>query len=204
MKSKPRQRQNTNQATSKTGSNRLRIIGGQWRGRKLDFAAVEGLRPTGDRIRETLFNWLQADLPGAHCLDLFSGSGALGLEALSRGVASAVLLEKNATAAQQIQSNLTLLGSDAGQVLQRDTLSHLQHPPPRPYQVVFLDPPFALNLWQTVIDSLETHDWLDDGAAIYIETPKNQSLVIPSHWQLHRQKHSGQISYSLYYRHLPD
>jgi 16S rRNA (guanine966-N2)-methyltransferase len=199
VKSKPRQRKPAPKASA-SGTGRLRIIGGQWRGRKLDFAEADGLRPTGDRIRETLFNWLQADLPGAHCLDLFSGSGALGLEALSRDAGSALLLEKNAAAARCIQANLQLLNDQHGQVVHTDTLSHLSQTAPTAYNVVFLDPPFALNLWQQVIALLETNGWLAEHAAIYIETPKNLPLNIPSHWQLHRQKHSGQVSYSLYYR----
>lgn len=179
----------------------LRIIGGQWRGRKLGFAEVEGLRPTGDRIRETLFNWLQPQLPGANCLDLFSGSGALGFEALSRGAASATLVEKHPAAAQAIQHNLELLaGQHQGQLQHTDALDYIAQEATAPFDVVFLDPPFGADLWPAAISALEQNGWLADDAAIYIETPKNYALSVPGNWQLHRHKHAGDVSYSLYYR----
>ncbi len=178
----------------------LRIIGGQWRGRKLPFVAAEGLRPTGDRIRETLFNWLMADLPNAHCLDAFSGSGALGLEALSRGAASATLIELNADAAAQIRQNLHLLQCDRGQVMQTDCLSYLQQAPPQPFDVVFIDPPFQLDLWPATIAALEQPGRLSPTATIYLETPRQYALCCPPHWHLHRQKQAGDVCYRLYYR----
>lgn len=179
----------------------LRIIGGQWRGRKLGFAEVDGLRPTGDRIRETLFNWLQPHLPGARCLDLFSGSGALGFEALSRGAANAILLEKHPNAAQTIQENLKLLGGEQhGRVLNADALDYLSQEAQSQYDIVFMDPPFAADLWQSAIDTLEQHHWLSDDAAIYIETSRSHPLTVPENWHLHRQKDSGEVSYYLFYR----
>lgn len=182
----------------------LRIIGGQWRGRKLGFAQVDGLRPTGDRIRETLFNWLQPQLPGAHCLDLFSGSGALGFEALSRGAASATLVEKHPEAAQIIGDNLKLLaGEHQGQLLHTDALTHISKTAPSQFDIVFLDPPFAADHWSTAIAALEDNGWLSNEAAIYIETPKSYSLTVPDNWQLHRHKQSGEVSYYLYYRDAP-
>lgn len=179
--------------------NTLRIIGGQWRGRKLSFVGADGLRPTGDRIRETLFNWLQADIAGANCLDLFSGSGALGLEALSRGAKTALLIEKNTTAASQIKTHLSTLPDNQGKILQRDTLDFLSTPTGERFDVVFIDPPFQDQLWDQVFQQLEPH-WLNEGAAIYIEAPKRQVLNIPVNWLLHRQKQSGQVNYALYYR----
>lgn len=179
----------------------LRIIGGQWRGRKLPFVGAEGLRPTGDRIRETLFNWLMPDLPGARCLDVFSGSGALGLEALSRGAEAATLLELNTQAATQIEQNLRLLQSDRGRVVRTDSLSWLQHKNDgSPYDVVFLDPPFQQDLWQAAIEALELNGWLSPNAAIYIETPRNEPLCTPTHWHLHREKHAGSVNFRLFYR----
>lgn len=179
----------------------LRIIGGQWRGRKLTIISADGLRPTGDRIRETLFNWLMPQLPGARCLDVYSGSGALGLEALSRGAAAATLLELNPTAAAQIRQHLTLLQCTQGEVVQADSLRWLQQQPAGAgYDVVFIDPPFDLNLWQATIEALEQPGWLRDDAAIYVETPRNHPLTTPSHWHLHREKHAGDVSYRLYYR----
>ncbi|MGH1372028.1 MAG: 16S rRNA (guanine(966)-N(2))-methyltransferase RsmD [Cellvibrionaceae bacterium] len=182
------------------GNQTLRIIGGQWRGRKLSFASVDGLRPTGDRIRETLFNWIMTDLPSAHCLDAFSGSGALGLEALSRGAASAVLIEQDRNAAHQIRENLQLLNCNRAQVEQTSCLTWLAQQPSKPFDVVFLDPPFQQHLWADTIALLEQPGWLSDGAAIYVETPRSLPLSTPADWQLHREKHAGDVSYRLYYR----
>ena len=187
------------------GSNQLRIIGGLWRGRKLGFPDVDGLRPTGDRIRETLFNWLAPDIQGAHCLDLFAGSGALGLEALSRGAESSLLLEKNAAAAQQLKSNLQLLQADNGRVEQVDSLQWLsQNLPAQHFDIVFIDPPFALNLWEKIAAALEANEWLSDEAVIYLEAPRDAQLQLPANWQLHRDKQAGQVSFRLYHRHVPE
>lgn len=185
-------------------SNQLRIIGGLWRGRKLSFPDVDGLRPTGDRIRETLFNWLAPDIQGAHCLDLFAGSGALGLEALSRGAQSSLLLEKHAAAVQQLKNNLQLLQADNGRVEQVDSLQWLkQQQSPHRFDIVFIDPPFALDLWGPIAAALETHAWLSDEAVIYLEAPRDAHLQLPANWQLHRDKQAGQVSFRLYYRHAP-
>ena len=196
------------------GSNQLRIIGGLWRGRKLSFPDADGLRPTGDRIRETLFNWLAPDIQGAHCLDAFAGSGALGLEALSRGAQSSLLLEKNFAAAQQLKSNLQLLQADNGRVEQVDSLHWLtqqpisQQPtsqqPSHSFDIVFIDPPFALDLWGKIAAALEERNWLADDAVIYLEAPRDAQLQLPANWQLHRDKQAGQVSYRLYHRHLPN
>lgn len=182
-------------------SNQLRIIGGLWRGRKLSFPDVDGLRPTGDRIRETLFNWLAPDIQGAHCLDLFAGSGALGLEALSRGAESSWLLEKHSLAAQQLKSNLQLLQADNGKVEQVDSLVWLnRQPPAQQFDIVFIDPPFALDLWDKIATTLEAGNWLSDAAIIYLEAPRDAHLQLPANWQLHRDKQAGQISFRLYHR----
>lgn len=187
---------------SAKGSNQLRIIGGAWRGRKLSFPEVDGLRPTGDRIRETLFNWLAPDIQGAQCLDLFAGSGALGLEALSRGAASSLLLEKHFAAAQQLKSNLQLLQADNGRVEQVDSLQWLkQQQPPHPFDIIFIDPPFALELWEPIAAALESQAWLSDEAVIYLEAPRDAHLQLPTNWQLHRDKQAGQVSFRLYHRH---
>ena len=185
-------------------TSQLRIIGGQWRGRKLSFPAVDGLRPTGDRIRETLFNWLAPELPGARCLDLFAGSGALGLEALSRGAGYSLLLERDPSAAQALRANLQLLKAEAGQLVQGDSLGWLrQGNREGKFDLVFIDPPFSLNLWAEVIALLEQGEWLADEATIYLEAPREQLIITPPHWQLHRDKQAGQVSYRLYYRQRP-
>ena len=182
-------------------NNQLRIIGGSWRGRKLHFPNVEGLRPTGDRIRETLFNWLAPELQGARCLDLFAGSGVLGLEALSRGAEASTLVERDAKATSQLRDNLDILKANNGKVIQDDVLKFLHQPNAHePYHIVFIDPPFALNVWQAVIDALEKGDWLADDATIYIEAGREAIFHVPANWQLHRDKQSGQVSYRLFYR----
>ncbi len=189
-------------------SNQLRIIGGQWRGRKLGFPDVDGLRPTGDRIRETLFNWLAPDIQGAHCLDVFAGSGALGLEALSRGAESSLLLEKHAAAAQQLKANLQLLQAGNGRVEQVDSLHWLSQPPSPQlsyaFDIVFIDPPFALALWDKIANALEAGNWLASEAVIYLEAPRDAELQLPPNWHLHRDKQAGQVSYRLYHRHTPN
>lgn len=184
-----------------TGSYQLRIIGGQWRGRKLSFPDVTGLRPTGDRIRETLFNWLAPEIQGARCLDLFAGSGALGIEALSRGAAEALMIERDNKAAEQLRANLALLKSDRGRILSEDALALLRKGNSgEAFNVVFIDPPFQLDLWQQVIDALEAGNWLTEDATVYIESNRDASYHPPINWQLHRDKHAGQVSYRLFYR----
>lgn len=183
------------------GGNQLRIIGGIWRGRKLSFPDVDGLRPTGDRIRETLFNWLAPDIQGARCLDLFAGSGALGLEALSRGASYSLMRERDVQAARQLQANLQLLQATQGTVAQGDTMAWLEQPHDEaPFDVVFIDPPFQLNFWQRAIDALENGNYLANEAAIYVESGKNDSYQVPASWQLHRNKTTGNVCYRLFYR----
>jgi 16S rRNA (guanine966-N2)-methyltransferase len=194
-----------NSGKTAKSSNQLRIIGGQWRGRKLGFPDVDGLRPTGDRIRETLFNWLAPEIQGAHCLDLFAGSGALGLEALSRGADSSLLLEKHAAAAQQLKANLQLLQAGNGRVEQLDSLQWLNSAQvSHRFDIVFIDPPFALELWEKVAAALEANNWLAEAAVIYLEAPRDAQLQLPANWHLHRDKQAGQVSYRLYHRHTPN
>jgi 16S rRNA (guanine966-N2)-methyltransferase len=179
----------------------LRIIGGSWRGRKLSFPNVEGLRPTGDRIRETLFNWLAPEIQGARCLDLFAGSGALGLEALSRGAAISLFVERDAKAVVQLRTNAALLKADNAVVVSGDALVFLQQGNHQaPYHIVFIDPPFQLQLWQEVIDALEQQNWLADDATIYIESGRDLSYHVPPNWLMHRDKVTGQVCYRLFYR----
>lgn len=193
--SRPRKKKSSQPSKS---TQQLRIIGGRWRGRKLSFASAEGLRPTGDRVRETLFNWLAAELNDSRCLDLFGGSGALGLEALSRGAALTTIIEQNAEAVRQIRSNLSLLGCENAQLIQADTLSHLKTPPVQPYDIAFIDPPFQHNLWSDVIQRLDEYGWLSDRASVYIEAPRQQAITTPHHWHLHREKPVGNVSFQLY------
>ncbi|MCA7013358.1 16S rRNA (guanine(966)-N(2))-methyltransferase [Dickeya dadantii] len=192
------------QATSAPGQ--IRIIGGQWRGRKLPVPDSPGLRPTTDRVRETLFNWLAPVIQQSRCLDCFAGSGALGLEALSRYAAHATLLEAERNVARQLTQNLSLLRADNAEVVNADTLQWLAKPASAPpYDVVFLDPPFRRGLLDDTLRLLEAGGWLAQETWIYIETEaENRTLPIPSTWTLHREKTAGQVSYRLYIRHASD
>ncbi|MBD8454210.1 16S rRNA (guanine(966)-N(2))-methyltransferase [Serratia rubidaea] len=177
----------------------IRIIGGQWRGRKLPVPNSAGLRPTTDRVRETLFNWLAPVIQGARCLDCFAGSGALGLEALSRYAGSATLLEYERPVAQQLEKNLTLLNGN-GQVINTNALSWLANAG-EAYDVVFLDPPFRKGLLAQTVDLLEQQGWLADEAWVYVEAEAESAAAdVPANWALHREKVAGQVAYRLYIR----
>lgn len=178
-------------------TNKLRIIGGQWRSRQLPFPDVQGLRPTTDRVRETVFNWLMPYLPGAVVLDVFAGSGALGFEALSREAQSAVLLEKNASASKMLQENATTLKANA-QVFKVDSLSWLQTCD-TPFDVIFLDPPFGKGLLPNCIATIESKNLLAAKGWIYIESESELSdLNIPLTWSLHREKNAGMVKLRLF------
>ncbi|MTD29088.1 16S rRNA (guanine(966)-N(2))-methyltransferase [Erwinia sorbitola] len=182
----------------------IRIIGGQWRGRKLPVPDSAGLRPTTDRVRETLFNWLAADIQQAKCLDCFAGSGALGLEALSRHAASATLLELERPVAQQLEKNLATLGAKGGRVVNTNTLQFLAQKGDE-HQLVFIDPPFRKGLLEQTASLLESNGWLSDGALVYVESEVEHGIPpVPVNWQLHREKIAGQVAYRLYIRHSTD
>lgn len=178
----------------------IRIIGGQWRGRKLPVPDSPGLRPTTDRVRETLFNWLAPSMVDATCLDCFAGSGALGIEALSRYAASATLLEMERSVAQQLQHNLTTLKATNAKVVNTNTLAFLAKTG-TPHNVVFIDPPFRKGLLEETLTLLENNGWLADDALIYIESEVENGLPpVPLHWDLHREQVAGQVAYRLYHR----
>jgi 16S rRNA (guanine966-N2)-methyltransferase len=173
--------------------NEVRIIGGKWRGRKLKFPPIAGLRPSADRTRETLFNWLSAQTAGARCLDLFAGSGALGFEAASRHAASVDLVEQNTHAAGALDRSKLLLGADSVQVHCQDAFGYLRRARPG-YDLVFIDPPFETAL------ARETLNWLAGAepglltpqALVYVEISKSTELALPTtHWQVHRDKDFG-------------
>ena len=155
-------------AKSRPQPGQLRIIGGEWRGRKLQFPAVTDLRPTPDRIRETLFNWLQMQIAGARCLDLFAGSGALGLEALSRGAREVVMVEQDRAAAVQIRHHLQTLQCQSGHVENSDAFRYLNSSASR-FDVVFLDPPYRLGCLVQCCELLEQKGWIAEDAFIYLE-----------------------------------
>lgn len=182
--------------TKRSGA--LRIIGGEWRSRVISFDASSGVRPTGDRIRETLFNWLQAVTPGARCLDLFAGSGALGLEALSRGAGEVVFVERSNRLASALRNTLkTLAAEDRAQVIAAEAARYLAHCRTR-FDIVFLDPPFATDMLDELCATLEQQGLLNEAAYIYIETPKSGTPpLLPSNWSVTRAKIAGQVSYQL-------
>ena len=193
-----RRQQNPSQKQPSAGV--VRIIGGVWRGRKLPVHDAEGLRPTTDRVKETVFNWLAQEVPRARCLDLFAGSGGLGFEAASRQAEQVTLVELNPTAFRQLQTNIAALKADNLEAINSDALAYLSQPG-TPYHVVFLDPPFRQGLLTQTIELLEKNGWLADDAVIYIETEKELQLEgIPAHWHLHREKTAGQVSYRLFER----
>ena len=174
-------------------TNTLRIIGGTHRGRKLSFVDAPNLRPTPDRMRETLFNWLQPVIHNARCLDLFAGSGALGLEALSRGASEVVFVEKDRNAAQRLGENLTLLSYDPAQCRQQ-TAQNFFAAEPIQFDVVFLDPPYKGDFLPDIIQQLN-NGWLANGAWIYLEHDSHQDApVFPDGWQVLKQTKAGQAT----------
>ncbi len=179
----------------------LRIIGGQWRGRKLSFADLNGLRPSGDRIRETLFNWLAPYLPGTTCLDLFAGSGALGFEALSRGAAQLYFVDSAAQVIQQLQQHRQTLNCSNADIIQADGLSWLKNHSTKSnggFDIVFLDPPFADDKLAECFELLQLPGILKPSALIYFEASRDSILpALADSWTLHRHKKTGQIQYGL-------
>ena len=180
------------------GQGQLRIIGGAWRSRRFAFPDAPGLRPTPDRVRETLFNWLAPYIQGARVLDPFAGSGALYLEALSRGASQALALDLNAEAIASLRRHLDTLNCGAGQLLQSDALRYLESQSPTPFDLVFLDPPFNQNLLAPTCTLLEARGWLAKDAWVYTESETQpSSLGLPANWRLHREKKAGQVYYAL-------
>ncbi|ASU23511.1 16S rRNA (guanine(966)-N(2))-methyltransferase RsmD [Vibrio anguillarum] len=193
-----RRQQNSSQNKPSTGF--VRIISGLWRGRKLPVHDAQGLRPTTDRVKETLFNWLAQEIAGAHCLDLFAGSGSLGFEAASRQAQAVTLIELNPTAFKQLEHNIAALNATNLRAINSDALAFLKQQG-TPHHLVFIDPPFRQGLLSEAVSLLEQNGWLADEALIYIETEKELALEgIPANWRLHREKNAGQVSYRLFER----
>jgi 16S rRNA (guanine966-N2)-methyltransferase len=198
---KPRAQAGGRNAPARGAESRvIRIIGGSLRGRRFRFADVPDIRPTPDRVRETLFNWLGPRVHGAHCLDLFAGSGALGLEALSRGAASVVFVEQNAVATRALTALIAEWNVQGARIERADTLRFLAGAGP-PAQIVFLDPPFASGLLTGTASLLEKHGWLAPEALIFVEASARDALpALPPHWQLARAKRAGEVGYHLFAR----
>lgn len=181
------------------GLSEVRIIGGRWRGRKLVFAPAEGLRPTGDRIRETLFNWLAPHIEGARCLDLFAGSGALGVEALSRGASHCDFVDTSRTAMQQVGQHLQEFDALDRGLCHLSSALHFLQVSAQSYDIVFIDPPFQLQIVGQVCEALAQRSLLNENALVYIEMAASEpSPTAPSDWLLHRDKVSGAVSYRLF------
>ncbi|MDR9425678.1 MAG: 16S rRNA (guanine(966)-N(2))-methyltransferase RsmD [Marinobacter sp.] len=177
----------------------LRIIGGDWRSRKLRFPDAGGVRPSPARTRETLFNWLNYHLAGRDCLDLFAGSGALGLEALSRGAADTTLVDHTPALTRALQDNLHLLGSRKGDVVCQDVMQYLSHRNRPAFDIIFMDPPFRQGWLERLLPLIDAQQWLRPGGWVYIEHESElTTLPTPADWHLHRQKTAGQVTYNLF------
>lgn len=189
-------RMNSGQAR---GAGRIRIIAGSLRNSRLMVADQPGLRPTAERVRETLFNWLAPSIAGARCLDLCAGTGALGIEALSRGAAAVRFVERDARAAQALRDNLERLKVHGGEVMTMEAEAFLRGSASS-YDLVFMDPPFASGLWASLALQLERQGWLGPGGLIYVESPSGQLLDLPANWQVQRDGRAGEVRYALYRR----
>ncbi len=179
-------------------TNQVRIIAGKWRGRKIVFPEQDMLRPTHDRIRETLFNWLMPYLPDAKCLDLFSGSGAIGFEAVSRGAAHAVLVDSNTHVVDCLERNKKSLGAQEIDIIHARVLQAKVELPLPCFDIVFLDPPFYHNMLQSSCCWLAEHHYVKPGTMVYLESEINyEKLILPESWQIIKNKRTATVMYSL-------
>lgn len=188
------------QQPKKPVSGHIRVISGRFRGRKLPVKDVEGLRPTTDRVKETLFNWLMQDVRDAKVLDCFAGSGSLGFEALSRFAHSATFFEFDKQVAQQLQQNIVTLKLDNAQVEHGDALAKLASQAPHAYDLVFVDPPFRRDMVQTSCNLLEANHWLSEDALIYVEFERESTPSFPENWTILKEKLAGQVCCRLFQR----
>jgi 16S rRNA (guanine966-N2)-methyltransferase len=178
--------------------NSVRIIGGAWRGRRVAFPDLPGLRPTPDRVRETLFNWLQHSLSSACCLDLFAGSGALGLEALSRGAREVVFVDQAPPAARNLQAQLMRLEALARAKIMEMGAARYLKTAPRAFDIVFMDPPFGKDALPQYVALLDAGGWVSNGSLVYLENEKSAGVPrLPPHWELLKSKSAGEVGYHL-------
>jgi 16S rRNA (guanine966-N2)-methyltransferase len=181
-----------------TGRNSVRIIAGTWRGRRIHFPDMPGLRPTPDRVRETVFNWLQHSITDARVLDLFAGSGALGLEALSRGAKEAVFVEQFPAAARALQEQVVRLGGTGKARILEMGAARFLRTPGAPFDVAFLDPPFGKDALVEYIPLLDAGNWLNVGGLIYLENERAAGVpALPAHWEMLKSKSAGEVGYHL-------
>jgi len=190
----------TSYSSTRNKRNHFRIIAGEWRSRKLAFPGdVESLRPTTDRIRETLFNWLQQKIPGARCLDLFAGSGALAFEACSRHAAHVTAIDSSARVTDMIRENCRLVQCSTMEVITADSMQWLEKQSGEHlYDIVFLDPPYSKNLLSQCFALLESGNYLAPEGIVYLESDSSlERLSLPSNWQLLRSKKAGQVYFGV-------
>ncbi|MET0656575.1 MAG: 16S rRNA (guanine(966)-N(2))-methyltransferase RsmD [Steroidobacteraceae bacterium] len=194
---KPSRSKSAGQRVSNGSRNVVRIIAGRWRGRRIAFPDGDGLRPTPDRVRETVFNWLQPVIADARCLDLFAGSGALGFESLSRGASQTVFVERERTVCEQLRATAAALQANSAKIECADALQWLQDTKPITFDIVFLDPPYASEALSRACQLL-AGGWLAPGASIYLEAPADAPLsFLPAAWSVVRSKRAGQVGYHL-------
>lgn len=187
-----------NKRNRDTPPGHVRIIGGRLRGSKLTVPVLPGLRPTPQRLRQTLFDWLAPVIAGAQALDTFAGSGALGIEALSRGARSALFLEHDRAQAAAIAADLARLGQSGGEVRCVETLAALAIPAVQRFDIVFMDPPFGSALWSSAAALLDRNGWLAEAAWVYVEAGHADVWMVPARWQIHRQRDAGAVRGTLF------
>ncbi len=179
----------------------LRIVSGSLRGSRIEVIDQDGLRPTSDRVRETLFNWLAPMIRGARCLDLFAGTGALGIEAISRGAAECVFVEREPGVMRQLEATLARLKVENANAVNADAMAWLvQAQAQQGFDLVFLDPPFSGGLWTEAAARLDARGWLADDAWIHVEAPAGSAHTLPKSWRLHRESTAGAVHFALYRR----
>lgn len=192
-----RNRKSRSSAKSSPRENQIRIIGGTWRGRKIGFPGIDGLRPTGDRIRETVFNWLMSEVVNANVVDLCAGSGALGFEALSRGACQVCFVDPHSQVCQTIAKNIELLDAKNALIEQQSAQDFVLAAQAQSADIIFLDPPFADNLHEELVSLIYAQQLIKNNGYLYIESPIHSSISLPAGWIRHREKTSGQVRYML-------
>jgi 16S rRNA (guanine966-N2)-methyltransferase len=185
-------------ANKKPRPGRLRIVAGKWRSRLLDIADVPGLRPTSERVRETLFNWLAPSIQGARCLDLFAGTGALGFEALSRGATSVVFVENSRRAAIAIEKSSQILDASGAIIHRGDADDYVRNAQPASFDIIFLDPPFADDRLEALCGQIDEQGILAPGGRIYLEQDRAKpETPLPDRWRVLKDKTAGNVRYML-------
>lgn len=177
---------------------RVRIISGEWRGRFIPIPTGVELRPTTDRIRETLFNWIAPHIEGARCLDVCSGSGILAFEALSRGAAHVTAVDNERRVTQHLQEQSNIFNTTQLEVILSDVVTYLSQPATQTFDIVFVDPPFAAQLWEPICQQLSQQSWLAPQALVYVEMPKQVDFQGPAGWEALKQKKAGNVKYELW------